>query len=263
MTKIDNTISRWDLIAAGADFSFICMETVPSFRNPVSTTWEVAFSHSLCSAELIKKTEYGVSKSKTFNTTIDFATLRQEVAKHIEVASPLYAKALCTPWSPHSNCSWPDPVWAKAHGLNIDALLYSAVDRDECGVAMMYLDDGANPLAKTYLGDCAARLGVAGGMISVFKRPEWLDATNETTGETGLFGLARCNMIDLLVEAYRCGANPDVRNLHGQTVLDYLHSRLLGEADVAIAEARATRISANTVNVEPLVKGASQHTRRL
>ena len=127
----------------------------------------------------------------------------------------------------------------------------------------MYLNAGANPLAKTYLGDCAVRLGVAGGMISVFKRPEWPGATNETTGETGLFGLARCNMIDLLVEAYQCGANPDVINLHNQTVLDFLDSRLLIEPEAAIAEMRATRISANTVNVAPLAKSASQRTRRL
>lgn len=239
------TISRYDLIAAGANFSFVHMDRMPNVQEQVDTVWKIEFAPYLRSAELIKTS--GCSGTyQAFGTASSFACTRRKVAKQIEAVSPDDAKALNAPWASHASSGWPGPGWAVENGLNLDALLYSAVGNIENEVVEMYLDAGADPLAQTYLGDCAARLGVSVGMIAIFNRPEWLNATCATIGETGLFNLARIQMIDLLVDAVRSGADPDVRNLHGQTMLDALGPGPFSELEAAIADQRAMRISSLT-----------------
>ena len=69
--------------------------------------------------------------------------------------------------------------------LDIDQELYNATDaRAEKAVAH-YLGLGANPLTLMPDGDCAARLG-CGKMMEAYMVPEWVNATHQGTGETGL-----------------------------------------------------------------------------
>jgi ankyrin repeat protein len=131
------------------------------------------------------------------------------------------------------------PAWATAHGFNLNALAYSAVQKRDANVTKMYLDAGANPMARTSSGDSVALLGVANGMLDLFGRQEFLDTRSEETGETGLFDLAREIDIDVLRVAYRMGADPEIKNIRGQTVLDLLDPPYQAEVLAVIAEAQS------------------------
>ena len=97
-------------------------------------------------------------------------------------------------------------------------------------------------MARTYSGDCVARLGVANGMLDLFGRQEFLDIRSEEAGETGLFNLAGDIDIDVLKVAYRMGADPEIKNIRGQTVLDLLDPTHQDEMLAVIAEAQAKKL---------------------
>lgn len=76
-------------------------------------------------------------------------------------------------------------------------------------------------------------------MLDLFGRQEFLDTRSEETGETGLFELAREIDIDVLRVAYRMGADPEIKNIRGQTVLDLLDPPYQAEVLAVIAEAQS------------------------
>jgi hypothetical protein len=172
-------------------------------------------------------------------TSTCFEEVRHKLALFLLAADPEASAALLTPCDTSTCLLWPDPEQVIERGPSLDALLYSAIEKQESDIAKLYLNAGASPMARTYEGDCSARLGVANCLPEIFAtRTEFLDAKNEVSGETGLFNLARNYKIDSLIAAYRLGANPEVQNNRGQTVLDFIEPRFLDEVLIAISEAQ-------------------------
>ena len=224
--------------------------------------WTVIFHPNLTSAVVML--DIGIDrKFESFNSDLGFEHLRSCVAMRIQEISSRDAEALRRPWLSHKSSDWPNPSMAEANGLNLNALFYSALEKYNYVAATMYLSAGADPLVRTPLGDCAARLGVAKGMLDVVNRPEWLDATILSNGETGLFGLACEGAIDLLKTAYLLGANPDLRNVEGETVLDVLDPCFHGKVAAAIADAHALRIGASTIELGGSARHSTPSLRRL
>lgn len=251
------------MIAAGADFAITLDHLEHSPDRAIDAMWAIVFHPNLKSAVVMTDDIDNDTRFESFESESGFEHLRSCVATRIEDVSRLDAEALRVPWSSQARSGWPKPDWAKASGLKLDALLYSAVDKGKSAAAQMYLDAGADPLAETYLGDCAARLACSKGMFDVFNQPEWLDATIRSTGESGLFFLARGEDAESLKTAYRLGANPGLRNIDGDTVFDVLDQCFHGEVAAAIADADAMRIGMSTSMPISVDRCVRQRARRL
>lgn len=158
---------------------------------------------------------------------------------------------------------WPTPDVIAEEKLSLDAFCFAAAKHQNSRAARMYLSAGADPLVRTTDGDCAARVGIANGMAVFFARPEWLDAAHDTIKETGLFMLARERKIDAVKKAYKMGADPDIRNGMGYSVLDVVDSTYRREVEAAIVEARARKLSDATVEVKRSRGHAGPAQRRL
>lgn len=244
------TISRFDLIAAGANFF---VEKFSSKADPDLLVLPLCFRgdihyRDIEGEQLAVMVHPGCKFVKIFHKTAPphvcftstcFEDVRCKLAGFLVHADPEASAALRMPWDASACLFWPDPGNVIEHELSLDALLYSAVEKRESVVAKLYVDAGANPLTRTYDGDCSARLAVANWMPSMFATStEFLGVRHEGSGETGLFDLARDHDIDALAAAYRLGADPEVRNDRGQTVLDFIERPFLDEVLICISEAQ-------------------------
>ena len=244
------TISRFDLIAAGANFYVekfsskadldlpdlsLCFLDDISYWHTEGAQFTVRMRPDCNFVKIYHKT----SPPHVCFTSTCFEEVRHKLAEFLLAADSEASAALRTPWDTSTCLLWPDPEQVIERGPSLDALLYSAIEKQESDVAKLYLNAGANPMARTYEGDCSARLGVANWMPEIFEAwPKFLDAQNKVSGETGLFNLARDHKVDSLIAAYRLGANPEVRNDRGQTVLDFIEPPFLNEVLIAISEAQ-------------------------
>jgi hypothetical protein len=266
------TISRFDLIAAGASFTIVNSKRRVGPENEPLDKYDASSLHVIFRPALsliqiyvsLSRSGMRGGMSKSFQLSFDGAIARQEVADYIQPFDNNDADALRMPWKSHANTGWPEPAWAVANGLNLDALLYSAAEKMvETTATKIYLEAGANPLAPTFNGDCAARVGIAEGMIDIFSRPEWLDAACATTGETGLFDLARSSDPTLVNRAYLMGADPDIRNKRGETVLDLIAPGSdRTSIEITIAEMRAKRLRVDTIGAGCSSASESSRVRR-
>lgn len=265
------TISRFDLIAAGASFTIVNSKRRVGTENEPLDKYDASSLHVIFRPALSLIQIYvSLSRSgmrggmcESFQLGFDDAVARRTAADYIQPFDNNDADALRMPWKSHANTGWPEPAWAVANGLNLDALLYSAAEKMVETATKMYLEAGANPLAPTFNGDCAARVGIAEGTIDIFSRPEWLDAACATTGETGLFDLARSSDPVLVNRAYLMGADPDIRNKRGETVLDLIAPGSdRTTIEITIAEMRAKRLRADTIGAGHSSACESSRVRR-
>lgn len=241
------TISKYDLIAAGADFALV--------SGDGRTTWAVECRPHYCDVVIYRPMKDGEHGYQSIRSQHRFGDARRKLADLIfkdfnwssfDIRSTI--AALYVPWACHFGSRWPDPGEIAASGLSLNSLLYSSAEKGRKQPVRDYLRAGADPLVPTYRGDCAARLGVANMMIDVFDRPEWLNARNSETGETGLFNLARIQSIDMLVQAIRAGGDPDIRNHNGQGVVDLIDApSYRTEIEAICATSRAGRLNAATM----------------
>lgn len=261
------TISRFDLIAAGADFTLFENRREACLYDDAKRKgcWHVIFYPEHRIAKIGVLTESGqYSEKSSFQSGKCFGETRQQVADYVEHLDPRDAAPLRLPWASHANTGWPGAKWAVENGLTLDALLYSAVQNSASIAAKMYLDAGADPLVYTYEGDCAARLGVARNMLSVFDRPEWLNAQTKVSRETGLHWLAHHQSIHLLERAVRMGADPDLCDRQGKSALDLVNAAVdHTELHRLVSEMRAKRLRFSTVEANAEVKQRSLARRRL
>lgn len=254
MPNSEKLISRHDLIAAGASF-FIHRYTCEHDPDLLA----LPLCYQRCNETITYGEIEGVSLGIMVHPGCNFAKIfvpdrrvpavcfksssyeqmRTRLAAFVRPADREACDALRMPWDTSGYPYWPDPAWALRNGLNIDALAYSAVQKQDTRVSQMYFEAGANPLARTFDGDCTARLGVSNGMLDLFGSIEHLDARAEDSGETGLFDRARQVDIDTLLHAYRLGADPEIRNHLGQSVLDLVLPSFWDEVCAAIAHAQA------------------------
>lgn len=256
-------ISRHDLIAAGANFSVVNLQQGRiSYDEDSPSSWWVISQPFLSIIRIYPNAGFS-SEFMTFGVNCSYAQARREVADFIEPISQKDGCALRAPWEGQTKNGWPDANWAVRNGLSLDALLYSAAQKADSAAVTQYLRAGADPLAKTFDLDCAARLGIAHRMINCFGRPEWLDSVATDAGETGLFQLARNRELDLIEQAYRMGANPDLRNRRGETVIDLLDDQHRLPIEAVIAEARASRLTAKTHAVGDAAASARRTAGRL
>lgn len=261
------TISRFDLIAAGADFTLLKSEhRAHLYDDSPGEKWQMKSCPSRKTAQICYEKSFDPDfLLAEFHSDCAFKEVRMKVATFIESIDHQDAEALRAPWASHANTGWPDPRWAFKEGLNLNALLYSAAQHSNSIAAQMYLDAGANPLSYIYDGDCAARIGVANSMIKVFNRPEWLNAATKDTGETGLHWLAansRC--IDVVKMAIQLGADADQCDCDGNSALDLIISeRAQNDLFMTIVEARAKRLREDTVEALPSVICSGLRARRL
>jgi hypothetical protein len=161
------------------------------------------------------------------------------IRENIKECEPVASETPLVPWSSRADTGWPCPNWATVNGLKLNALLYAAAQHSRVDAVKMYLDAGADPLCQTYNGDCAARIGIANGMISLLDRPDWMSGRIQCSGETGLFALARDGKISDLKHAYAMGADPNVENTSGKTVLQLLDVAFEREIREIIAKVKA------------------------
>lgn len=254
MPKTEDTISRFDLVAAGTNFyveKFSSNHDPESFALPLCSRNNITYGdvegaimwitlHPAC--DFVTMTFYEKdAPSVCFKSSI-FNEVRKKLSDFLRLSDPVASDALRMTWNASGFLYWPSANWATAHGFNLNALAYSAVQKRDVHVVRMYLDAGANSMARTCSGDSAARLGVANGMLDLFGRQEFLDIRSEEAGETGLFDLAREIDIDGLKVAYRMGADPEIKNIRGQTVLDLLDPTHQDEMLAVIAEAQAKKL---------------------
>lgn len=181
-----------------------------------------------------------------FDAEHGHADLRRQLASALRECDPAASEALLVPWPSHSEKGWPCAEWASANGLKLDALLYAAAQQRNANAVELYLNAGADPLCQTYNGDCAARIGIANGMIAQLDRPGWMDGRIQSSGETGLFTLAREGNISDLKHAYSMGADPNVENLNGKTVFHLLDGAFEREIREVIAKAEAVSLQETT-----------------
>lgn len=188
---------------------------------------------------------------------VAFNDVRQQLAECVREFDTEACDALQKQWSATAECAWPHPESAKKSGICLDALLYSAAQKRCIDAVEMYLVAGANPLATTHMGDCAARIGVANGLLGSFSTPEYLNARVAENGETGLFSLAGSGDFGLIKAAYVLGADPDIRDAAGRTVLDLIDPAHHEYAEVcaAIADARVRTLRAAVVPASQRVGG--------
>lgn len=258
MPKTEDTISRFDLVAAGASFY---VERFSSNHDPESLVLPLCFRNNITygdvegailwitlhpACDFVTMTFYekdvpSVWPSVCFKSS-SFNEVRKKLSDFLRPSDPEASDALRMTWNASGFLYWPSANWATAHGFNLNALAYSAVQKRDANVTKMYLDAGASPMARTSSGDSVALLGVANGMLDLFGRQEFLDTRSEETGETGLFDLAREIDIDVLKIAYRLGADPEIKNIRGQTVLDLLDPSHQDEVLAVIAEAQSWKL---------------------
>lgn len=256
MPKSDE-ISRFDLIAAGVSFwvkKFTSQHDPESlvlplcFPNDITygaiegALWRITL-HPAC--DFVRIFHLKGAPAVCFKSS-NFNEVRKKLSDFLRSSDPEASDALGMPWDTSEFLYWPSPAWATEHGLNLNALAYSADaysagQKRDTQVARMYLDAGANLMARTYHGDSAARNGIANGMLDLFGR-DFLDTRSEETGETWLFDLARDTDLDGLKNAYRLGADPEIKNIRGQTALDLLDPPHQDEMLVLIAEAQAKKL---------------------
>ncbi len=198
----------------------------------------------------------------TFNTEIGIADIRRQLVIALRECDPAASDALIVPWLSNPQTGWPCPEWAAEQGHKLDALLYAAAQHSAVKAVKSYLNAGADPLCPTYLGDCAARIGIANGMIAQFDRPEWMNRRNARSGETGLFALARDRRcISDLKHAYAMGADPYLKNNDGKTALDLLQRGLDREVLEVIARAEANSLERETGLTRPENRAAEVRRR--
>ncbi len=245
-------LAREDLISAGAYF---CLEVRGNVDPQVLSSRSVFIPQVLYENEYPVEIGYFAAKIYTnsgvqcFETKLGHDDLRLQIASALRECDPAASEALLVPWPSHSETGWPCAEWASANGLNLDALLYAAAQQDNNSAVKSYLDAGADPLRQTYHGDCAARIGIANGMVAQFDRPGWMDGRNQNSGETGLFTLARNHNIADLRFAYAMGADPNIENANGQTVFHFLNRAFEPQMREIIAIAAANSLQQTTKQV--------------
>lgn len=265
-------LSRYDLIAAGANFSLVSVDG--------KTTWKVECNPAQFEAMIYETSGTSEYAHQSFRSQFSFEAARLRLVNFIleqvengdrcdgGLARRLDRKrivgALATSWKPQLETGWPSPVSAAKQGLSLHALLYSAIEKRSRMPAQAYLRAGADPLVSTYDGDCAARLGVAAGLIDIFNRPEWFNACHAGTGETGLFQLARGKQFEMIVKAMHLGADPDILNERSETILDLCTAMADRQVlERAISEVRAKRLQAYTLVLSDVSNTLSSGVRRL
>lgn len=255
-------LSREDLISSGADFC-------TPFRKNIEP---LAFSRKgsfVAQTNLVYENLYRVEISyfaakiytgcgvHYFNNELGHADLRRQLASALQECDPAASEALLMPWPSHSETGWPCAEWASANGLKLDALLYAAAQQRNAAAVGLYLNAGADPLCQTYDGDCAARIGIANGMIVKFAQPEWMAGRIQDSGETGMFTLARNQDIYDLRYAYAMGADPNIENANGQTVFSFLNRAFEQELRKVIAKAEKVIAKAETNSLQKTTKQVS------
>lgn len=99
-----------------------------------------------------------------------------------------------------------------------DARLYVAAWEGYADRCAELLAIGANPIRRTPDGDCAARVGIAHGLLAEFE--PWWTARHQRTGETGLHHLARHGEWADICQVIEWGGDLYEPNLAGITPAD-------------------------------------------
>ena len=248
-------ISRHDLIAAGGSFLIERFKHNRRANPNIGPSMDGHMVHvmvdrpSRSSAYLASVTTMGrdavklgldLPEARESHSIID---RREALAKFVEKGDPEAASALrilskapeeaTRPWETLG----PMPLLTKeqiqASGLNVDALLYVSTQAHSLPsqspstdprineAAAHYIRLGADPLARTPDGDCAARAGVARG-LDAFMTPQWVNAKDLRTGETGLHELARTDKEEGLRKAISVGGRMDEKDDRGRDVYQTL-----------------------------------------
>lgn len=159
MPKTEDTISRFDLIAAGAS---CYVEKFSSNHDPESLVLPLSFRNNITysdvegtilwitlhpACDLVTMTFYEKDVPSVCFKSSSFNEVRKKLSDFLRSSDPEASDALRMPWNTSEFLNWPSPAWATAHGFNLNALAYSAVQKRDANVTKMYLDAGANPMA--------------------------------------------------------------------------------------------------------------------
>lgn len=125
----------------------------------------------------------------------------------------------------------------------LDLALFNAASRGEEALVRALLAQGADPLyAVDDIGDCAALVGIARGMVDLFQ--EYLDV-GDAHGRTGLHDLVASGNTAGASRAAELGADFDVWNGDELSPRDLINTLAAAEQEVlllAISKARAARM---------------------
>ncbi len=250
-------ISRFDLIAAAANFTLVNTKrrNAPCDEdNPVG--WNVCPRPDRFEVIIYPNVTIVATPNIIMSNRCLFQDARDAAADFIASFEEMDSAPLRIPWNTAETYTnetevfayWPEPEWALDNGFSADALLYSAAQKGDAAAVRLYLNAGADPLVPTFEGDCAARLGIAKGMVDIFDRPDWINAIHSETGETGMFHLVRTCEFDKIKQAYRLGADPDIQNKRGESVMDRLSwfKSVHEEVEAIIADRCARRLHSDT-----------------
>lgn len=223
-------ISRADLIRAGAPIYIekpnairwaahgILAERLPSAdlmeQHGVVLHLNTRYRH-MFGLPMVRLSVDGIDGHGTVLVVMQAATteeLHERLAKAIEAVDPEGADALRSP----------EPLCRDACLFVAAADIYA--DRCKAFLAM-----GADPLRRTPDGDCAARVGIAHGLLAEFGR--WWSAKNLRTGETGLHHLARYGDWQAICQVIDWGGNLHEPNHAGVSPADGMTLRPSGDWD--------------------------------
>jgi hypothetical protein len=255
------TISRFDLITAGANF------TVENFVVDRSAKgWfagELALLSAGASVDFEPKADW---REFMIRSTCDDGRVvhgpvelcrkgdpelaRERLAELVAISDPEAGAALRQPWMRSSESPWPTAKHAAEDGLSLDALLFSAAEKADYKACQRYLDAGADALRETFDGDCAARVGIGNGLLATFAAAEYLNAEHRDTGATGLHTLALMEHVGQLGAAIRLGGDPNRPRSDGLTPLDLLNPLYHQEMQKALCEYEARTIALATPKIQ-------------
>ena len=134
MPKTEDTISRFDLIAAGASFY---VEKFSSNHDPESLVLPLSFRNNITyggvegailwttlhpACDFMTMTFYGKDVPSVCFKWSSFNEVRKKLRDFLRSSDPEASDALRMTWNTSEFLYWPSPAWATEHGLNPNAL---------------------------------------------------------------------------------------------------------------------------------------------